>query len=374
MSELSEKLLILATQLEQVAKESKSPKLTETLDKLREVANQFGRAWSGSCLGHHSCIYYAGFAQPPPGAHFSSEWGLMETYCESTTGDWAEYNFDDVRNSIFSSAGVKSLDAAEEFAMQAKGIFENAREEFLSIAIITLEKKSDPFLLRLKEQVEKMKLTSKFDYGRAIQPTGKFFTRDMVAMGQGIRTPPHLTVIAELCALKNPSDQCEELAKIMRRTASHLEIKKRHGRENHLVGTNVFIGHGRSLVWRDLKDFVQDRLDLPWDEFNRVPVAGITNIARLSEMLNDSAIAFIVLTAEDEQVDAKMHPRMNVVHEAGLFQGKLGFMKAIVLLEEGCEEFSNIHGLGQIRFPKGNIKAVFEEIRRVLEREGLIES
>ena len=43
-----------------------------------------------------------------------------------------------------------------------------------------------------------------------------------------------------------------------------------------------------------------------------------------------------------------------------------------VVLEEGCEEFSNIEGLGQIRFPKGNIKTAFEEIREVLEREGLL--
>jgi hypothetical protein len=50
----------------------------------------------------------------------------------------------------------------------------------------------------------------------------------------------------------------------------------------------------------------------------------------------------------------------------------LGFSKGIVLLEEGCEEFSNIEGLGQIRFPKGNIKAVFEDIRAVLEREKIL--
>jgi hypothetical protein len=43
-----------------------------------------------------------------------------------------------------------------------------------------------------------------------------------------------------------------------------------------------------------LKDFVQDRLGLPWDEFNRVPVAGITNIARPSEMLEASAIGCII--------------------------------------------------------------------------------
>jgi hypothetical protein len=47
-------------------------------------------------------------------------------------------------------------------------------------------------------------------------------------------------------------------------------------------------------------------------------------------------------------------------------------MKAIILLEEGCEEFSNIEGIGQIRYPKGNIKAAFEEIREVLQREGVL--
>jgi predicted nucleotide-binding protein len=82
-------------------------------------------------------------------------------------------------------------------------------------------------------------------------------------------------------------------------------------------------------------------------------------------------MAFIVMTGEDQIDEEPARARENVVHEAGLFQGRLGFEKAIVLLEDGCGEFSNIHGLGQIRFPKGNIRAVFEEIRRVLEREGL---
>jgi len=136
----------------------------------------------------------------------------------------------------------------------------------------------------------------------------------------------------------------------------------------------IFIGHGQSSAWRDLKDFLQDRLSLEWDEFNRVPVAGLSNSARLTEMLANASFAFIVMTAEDEQSDGSINPRMNVIHEAGLFQGKLGFTKAIVLLEHGCEEFSNIDGLGQIRFDKNNITGVFEEIRRVLEREGIIQT
>ena len=95
-------------------------------------------------------------------------------------------------------------------------------------------------------------------------------------------------------------------------------------------------------------------------------------VKRLGEMLDAAAFAFLVMTPEDEQPDGRVRARENVVHEVGLFQGKLGFEKAIVLMEEGCEEFSNIQGLGQIRFPRGNISAKFEEIRRVLERERIM--
>ena len=134
-------------------------------------------------------------------------------------------------------------------------------------------------------------------------------------------------------------------------------------------GDKIFIGRGRSLLWRELKDFISDRLRLDWDEFNRGSAAGITTSERLHEMLDQASFAFLVMTAEDEHADASLHARENVIHEVGLFQGKLGRRRAIVLLEEGCKDFSNIGGLGQIRFPKGNISACFEEVRLVLERE-----
>jgi hypothetical protein len=134
----------------------------------------------------------------------------------------------------------------------------------------------------------------------------------------------------------------------------------------------VFIGHGGSYAWRDLKDFLSDRLKLDWEEFNREPAAGISTTERLKTMLDNAGFAFLVFTAEDEHGDGVGHARENVIHEAGLFQGRLGFDRAIILMEEGCAEFSNIHGLTQIRFPRGQIMAVSEEIRRVLEREGIL--
>jgi predicted nucleotide-binding protein len=194
----------------------------------------------------------------------------------------------------------------------------------------------------------------------------------MIALGQKTTLPPHIGVLSEITSIPHSFGICKAAAEIAAKSASHLERKRRRKLASDRVGTNVFIGHGRSHMWHELKDFVQDRLSLPWDEFNRVPVAGATNIARLVEMLDAAAIALLVMTAEDEMADGGVQARMNVVHEAGLFQGRLGFSKAIILLEEGCAEFSNVQGLGQVRFPKGNIAAAFEEIRRVLEREGLL--
>ena len=137
-------------------------------------------------------------------------------------------------------------------------------------------------------------------------------------------------------------------------------------------GNRVFIGHGRSLVWRELKDFLVDRLALPWEEFNRESVAGISTSDRLNQMLDATNFALLIMTAEDEHANATLHARENVVHEIWLFQGRLGLRRAIVLLENGCQPFSNIHGLTPIPFPRGRISASFEEIRGVLDRECIV--
>ena len=217
-----------------------------------------------------------------------------------------------------------------------------------------------------------MTQSTAFDLARAMHGVGQVISSDMRAAQAGTQVPPHVLMIVEMLAAKMAFKQARDLSAILIKMSSHIERMEKRKMKEDRIGTNVFIGHGRSRLWLELKVFVEDRLSLVADEFNRVPVAGITNIARLSEMLDAAAIALVVLTAEDEQADGQLRARMNVIHEVGLFQGRLGFTRAIVLLEEGCEEFSNINGLGQIRFPKNNIKAAFQEIREVIEREGLL--
>ncbi|MGE0034837.1 MAG: TIR domain-containing protein [Xanthobacteraceae bacterium] len=369
-----EELDVLAKRLRAAGVAGDDDAIALPLRAVGDAADQVKRSFSGSWLGYHSRVYYEGLVPPPPGANFSQEWGLQDLSLTSlgSRGHWEEFDPEEVKKVIYAIANDPDIGPARKAAGAADVVFDEAKSEAVSVLETEIADQPDAFLARLKDELEKLEPMSAFDVANHWSPKGQIMTRDTLALGQGNKVPPHIGVLADVASIQHSFGICKAAADICTKAASHLERKSRKKSVAARIGTNVFIGHGRSNSWRELKDFVQDRLGLPWDEFNRVPVAGVTNIARLSEMLDSAAIALLVLTAEDEMADGDMQARMNVVHEAGLFQGRLGFTKAIVLLEEGCKEFSNIQGLGQIRFPKGKIAAAFEEVRRVLEREGLI--
>lgn len=131
----------------------------------------------------------------------------------------------------------------------------------------------------------------------------------------------------------------------------------------------IFIGHGRSLLWRDLKDHLADKHGYKIEAYETGARAGHTIRDILDEMANKSSFAILVMTGEDEDKEGKLKARPNVIHEIGLFQGRLGFSRAIVLLEEETEEFSNLFGIQQLRFSKRNIKEVFGDVLATLKRE-----
>ena len=370
--ELVSELRTLGAEMRTWKEQGDSPEISEPAGRLQEAAREVAMAWSGSNLGYHSRVYYERFAVPPPGTHFSSEWGFH--WVQGTTAGWREYQYDDVVQHIYHLADDPDLTLARTASDDARKAFEEAQGDVASIISAFLAQRSDEFLTSLKGAVEKIIALTKSQGIRAQLPTGGWMSRDTLAMTQGLQAAPHEEIIAEVMAVHSAFMACSELSRLASRAAAHIERLNMVRSTTRAPGQSVFIGHGRSPLWRELKDFIQDRLHLPWEEFNRIPVAGVTNIARLTQMLDSSGIAFLILTAEDERTDGAIVARQNVVHEAGLFQGRLDFTRAIVLLEEGCEDFSNIQGLGQIRFPRGRIQAAFEEVRRVLEREGFLDT
>src|SRR5690606_7158475 len=161
--------------------------------------------------------------------------------------------------------------------------------------------------------------------------------------------------------------QIEEVHQIFQQNVERCLLPKKE--QKPVEKPIIFLGHGRSSQWRELKDHLQDKHEYKIEAYEVGARAGHTIRDILEEMLKKSSIAFIVMTAEDKDSDGTFHARENVIHELGLFQGKLGFHKAIAIVEEGTNEFSNLHGIQQLRYSKGNIKEIFGDVLATLKRE-----
>jgi predicted nucleotide-binding protein len=343
-----------------------------TLKAFDKAVGAMSEAWSGSNIGYQANVYYKDFMAPLPGDHFSKEWGLSLSN-QSETG-WREYPREQIIGKIRALASGVNLGDALAAAERVRGALKLAKSEAESILSSYLAFTDDGYIENLNRDIHKLSAPSADLIAREMLPRGPEASRDAVAAGQGLQLAEHQKTAAKVSEVRRAFAAYSEMIFLLDRAANHIDRRSvaptMAGRQ---IGESVFIGHGRSPLWRELKDFVSDRLKLPWDEFNRVPVAGVATTVRLSQMLDRAAFALLIMTAEDETADGKLQARQNVIHEVGLFQGRLGFERAIIMLEEGCEDFSNVDGLSQIRFPKGNISAKFEEVRQVLEREGLLE-
>jgi predicted nucleotide-binding protein len=131
----------------------------------------------------------------------------------------------------------------------------------------------------------------------------------------------------------------------------------------------VFLGHGHSQDWRKIKDHLQDRQGYQVEAYEVGARAGHTIRDVLESMLKTSSFALLVMTGEDDGEGDLKRARQNVVHEAGLFQGQLGFHRAIAVVEDGVEVFSNLAGVDQIRYPRGHVEKTFGDILATLRRE-----
>jgi hypothetical protein len=374
-NQLADELRSLADRLSAVAAAGNNPENKALFSRVWDEAEGIGRSWSGSNIGYHAWVYYEDFQPPPPGAVWSMEWGKLRGPFSGggSEGEWRQFNPDDVLRVIYQRAGDPNLDEIERLAAEAEREFEASRREAKSMIQTAKEQGPDGRLDEILKEIDDIKVLT-LSIGIMVQlPRGQLMSRDVEAMAAGRQGAPHQQVFARINMWRSTFGACDELAQLAKSAAAHLDRRERvsPAKVPAKAGGRIFIGHGHSSAWRALKDFLEVRAGLPTEEFNRVSAAGVATVSRLDEMLDNSGMAFLVLTAEDEH-GGKLAARQNVIHEAGLFQGRLGFKRAIILREETCEEFSNIHGLGQLPFPAGRISAVFEDVRQVLEREGMI--
>jgi hypothetical protein len=132
---------------------------------------------------------------------------------------------------------------------------------------------------------------------------------------------------------------------------------------------HIFIGHGRADDWRDLKDHLHEQHHYPVEAYETGARAGHAMRDVLDAMMESATFAILVLTAEDEMADGQLRPGENVVHETGFFQGHLGWTRAVIPVENGVEPFSNVAGITQIRYDKGEIRSTFGDVVATVKAE-----
>jgi hypothetical protein len=148
------------------------------------------------------------------------------------------------------------------------------------------------------------------------------------------------------------------------------EVLERYRDQARLeIKPTIFIGHGHSPQWRELADYLDTRHGLRIETFESQPREGYTAKEVLERLVSDASFAVLIHTAEDELGDGSSQARPNVIHETGLFQARLGFSRAVIAREAGCESFSNVAGVQEVRFGAGNIREAFGDIIGVIRRE-----
>jgi len=134
----------------------------------------------------------------------------------------------------------------------------------------------------------------------------------------------------------------------------------------------IFLGHGRSLLWNKVERWLERDKGLRVEAWEAESHAGEHVIQVLQGFLDSSTFTVLVVTGEDATATGTVRARQNVIHEIGLFQGKLGFKRVALLEQDAIEGFSNIDGLQTIPFPNEKIEAAFPELERMLKREGVL--
>ena len=165
----------------------------------------------------------------------------------------------------------------------------------------------------------------------------------------------------------------ERVHAVFKEAANRLRVEPPEPPAIEAPKPRIFIGHGgTSSAWKDLHIHLKTH-GLETEAYETGSRAGHTIRDVLEQMLESSTFAILVMTKEDEQPseneeEPRFRARQNVVHEAGLFQGRLGFSRTIILREDDVDLFSNVDGIQYVGFTS-HIRETYGEVLGAIRRE-----
>ena len=340
------------------------------LAALKQEANRIGKAWCGSSLGDHANVYYDGLAPVPAGAIWDVEWGRKDAYLvNKTRGDWTTRTASEIKELIY-SRGEMTESLIAEICNGFSKVFESAEGRLLTCLEHSKEEVQEETRTRLIDDVKGLgrDISTVPNMGeRMAREFMPKMSRDARNVSMGLRVAGHLQVLASIEVIDQLVRGVQKLGEHAGTLRAASRIYNTKQQERTMRGSKVFIGHGRSDSWRAVKDFVEQELGLEVEEFERQPVVGRQIKDRLEEMFQNAGWAILVATPDDS---SNSEPRLNVIHELGFAQGRLGWENAIILLEKGCQLPSNLEGTVYLEFQPGRVKQVFHDLRNCLSGKG----
>ena len=342
--------------------------MRETVRKVRDEAQRVEKSWCGSSLGNHAKMYYQGLEPVPKHAYWDVEWGMADgdLHPSKTKGTWQKYMIDEINDEIYSRCGTMQ-DEMSDYDAHLFRTFEEAEAELMGILEQSEGEMAEATRQRLLKDTKAQRGNLTTPAHEATQmalahtPT---ISRDLENVARGPIPAAHHHILAEVQALRQLELGVEQLGKIASQITQATRQKQTRQESEKMRDSKVFIGHdGQSHTWRAVKDYLEKK-GFEVDEFERTSVAGKQIKDRLEEMMEDAGWAVMIVTARDMEPSST-----NVIHEIGFAQGRLGWEKVIILLQEGCTVPSNLNGTVRLPFKDENIKSVFSDLEKNLRVE-----
>jgi sugar/nucleoside kinase (ribokinase family)/predicted nucleotide-binding protein len=134
----------------------------------------------------------------------------------------------------------------------------------------------------------------------------------------------------------------------------------------------VFLVHEGKRDWQAVRRFIVNECKLQVFELSLANVDENSLAEIMEEQLPRCSFAVCVLSTEASPGGVAENADQDLVHQAGILQGRYGFKRVAILAEESCKTFSNIAGLIHLDFPSGQVETTFFELERMFQRESLI--
>jgi len=130
----------------------------------------------------------------------------------------------------------------------------------------------------------------------------------------------------------------------------------------------IFIAHGNNKEWREVETYIKDELKFKVLAYETESHSVEFTHEAIENLLDKCNFAVIVMSDDDYTKEGKARARQNVIHEMGLFQGRYGHKRVIVMKKKSVELNSNLIGKNLIEY-HNNIDEGFHKLKKALGKK-----